>query len=79
MAQLGQQGPQLRQAQLGVGTASQHQVAGQHVAVLRGAGQQLGETADVGAQAVQRDGDGEQLDGRARLHGAVGLGLPVRA
>ena len=79
VAQLGQQGPQLRQAQFGVGTAAQHQIAGQHVALLRRAGQQFGEAADVGPQPVQRHGNGEQLEGRARLHRPVGLGLPVQA
>ena len=79
IAQLGQQRPQLRQAQLGVGTATQRQVAAQDVALQRCGAQHFGEAAVGDAQVIERDHAGQQFHRRRRLHRLVGLVQPARA
>ena len=77
-AQLGQQRAQLRQAQVGVGAAAQHQVTGQHIALQRGAAEQIGKTPVVGAQPVKCHHAGQQLQGGRRRHRPVSVNLPAR-
>ena len=72
VAQLGEQGPQLRHAKFGVGTATQYEVAFEHVAVLCGDREQLSAAAMVGPQAVQHHRAGDELERRRRLHQHVG-------
>ena len=63
-AQLRQQGRQLRQPEFGVGAAAQHQITGQHIALLRRRAEQLSKAPVIGAQRVQGHDAGDQLHRR---------------